>query len=78
MLPVSYSESDQKLLKSFGARVKRQRRRRGLSQEEIAFRSGLHRTYVGSVERGERNVALLSIRKLAKALECTPGDLLRR
>ena len=71
-----YSESQQEVLKAFGARVRRLRRAKGLSQEELAFRSGLNRTYVGAVERGERNIALLNIRRLAEALGCPPGDLL--
>lgn len=60
----------------FGSRVKDKRTRLGISQEELAYRSGLHRTYVGSVERGERNISLENIFILAHALECSPKSLL--
>jgi transcriptional regulator with XRE-family HTH domain len=48
---------------------------RGYSQEELAERADMHRNYVGGVERGERNVALENIVKLAKALAVKPADL---
>ena len=59
----------------FGVRLRQLRDERGYSQEELAERAGLHRNYVGGVERGERNVALENIVKLAKALSVRPGDL---
>jgi transcriptional regulator with XRE-family HTH domain len=59
----------------FGRRLRELRRERGLSQEELAFRSGLHRTYLSSVERGERNVAVVNIERLARALEIDMCDL---
>lgn len=60
----------------FGAHLREKRQSLGLSQEGLAARAGLHRTYVGSVERGERNVSLLNILKLARALRCNAGELL--
>ena len=48
----------------------------GLTQAQLGDRCGLHRTFVGSVERGERNVALLSLRRIAAALRTTPAALL--
>lgn len=50
----------------------------GHSQEDFAFVTGLHRTYIGSVERGERNVALKNIVRIASALEMTASDLMRK
>ncbi len=60
----------------FGDRLRSLRAVKGISQEELAERSGLNRTYVGSVERGERNVSLLNIYKLAAALSVAPSTLL--
>lgn len=64
------------VLEKLGANVRHRREDAGLSQEELADLAGLHRTYVGSLERGERNVGLKNIVKLAKALGCTASDLL--
>lgn len=64
-------------LTAFGVRVHDRRVALGLSQELLAERARLHRTYVGSLERGERNVALVNILRLAAALEIDAGDLVR-
>jgi transcriptional regulator with XRE-family HTH domain len=57
-----------KILQDFGDRVRELRLARDWSQEDFAERCGLHRTYVGSIERGEQNVSLANIAKIAKAL----------
>lgn len=60
----------------FGKHVRKLRLERGFSQEELAELADLHRNYVGSVERGERNIALLNIVALAHALRVRPAKLL--
>jgi len=61
--------------KQFGERVRKLRLARSLSQEELAFKSGVHRTYLGSIERGERNPSLKNIAAIAKALDVTLSQL---
>jgi transcriptional regulator with XRE-family HTH domain len=57
----------------FGDAVRRRRLELGLSQEQLADKSGLHRTYIGDIERGHRNISLKSITLLIDALELSPG-----
>ena len=59
------------ICKKFGNRVRELRVAQGLSQEVLAQKSGLHRTYIGGIERGERNVSLENIQKIAQALNST-------
>ena len=60
-----------------GHQVRELRRKLGLSQQELAQVCGLHRTYIGSVERGERNVSLQNIVRIAHALKVSPSALLK-
>lgn len=59
----------------FGRRVRLLRKREGLSQEQLALRCGLDRTYIGGVERGERNISLVNIAKVARAIGLSLRDL---
>ena len=59
----------------FGATVRKYRLSVGISQEELADRADLHRTYISSTERGERNVSLVNIHRLANALAIKPKEL---
>ncbi|MCL5012223.1 MAG: helix-turn-helix domain-containing protein [Patescibacteria group bacterium] len=69
-------ESD--ILKRFGNKVKKLRIQRGItSQMKLSFKAGLDRTYIGGIERGERNIALKNIEKLAKALGVELDDLFK-
>lgn len=61
----------------FGKAVRQKRNRLGVSQEEFADRCGLDRTYFGGIERGERNVALVNIEKIARAFRISLSELFR-
>ncbi len=61
----------------FGKAVREKRHRLGVSQEEFADTCGLDRTYIGGIERGERNVALINIERIAKALRISLSELFR-
>lgn len=61
----------------FGARVRAFRTEQGLSQEGLAERCDLHWTYIGQVERGQRNISLHNIIKIAEGLKVDPADLVR-
>lgn len=65
-----------KIKLAVGERIRALRMKKGLSQEELGFESGLHRNYIGGIERGERNVAVVNLARLAKALGVRPRDLL--
>lgn len=64
------------ILVAFGDRIRLSRKERNLSQEELADKAGLHRTYIGMIERGEKNITLLNICKLSKALNLKISELL--
>mgnify|MGYP000810648523 CR=1 FL=1 len=68
-------ETDKLLLKTFGKTVQNLRKGLGLSQEELAYRAGFHRTYIGMIERAERNITLSNLKRLADALEVEIKDL---
>ena len=65
------------ILKRFGSEVRKLRKAKGWSQDELARRAKLHRTYIGSIERSERNVSLLNIERIARALNIQTKDLLK-
>lgn len=65
------------MLRDLGRYLRSVREKRGWSQEELAFQCGLHRTYVGAVERGEYNITLLSLRAITRALNITVLDAVR-
>ena len=71
-----YTPLEAKLLVAFGLRLKEQRLKKQLSQEELAAITELHRTYIGSAERGERNVSMLNLYKISAALDIEIDGLL--
>jgi len=66
------------VLMAFGLAIQKRRREIGISQEEAAARAGIHRTYFADVERGARNVGLKNVVAIARGLDVTPSDLLKK
>ena len=66
---MAYTRQEKEILAALGRRIRVARETRGWSQEDLAYEAGLDRTYVGGIERGERNVALLNLNKIAAALD---------
>jgi len=63
------------VLIKFGQKVRDERAKLGLSQEELAGRAGVHRTYIGMIERAEKNITLENIEKIAKALKISIAEI---
>ena len=70
-------KSKHEILNLFGENVRKFRRLVNLSQEELAHKADLHRTYIGMIERAEKNITLVNIEKIANALEVKIEDLLK-
>jgi len=68
--------SKEEILKKFGDKIRKLRKEKGLSQEELAEKANLHRTYIGMIERAEKNITLLNISKIANALGISLKELM--
>lgn len=66
------------ILEKFGEKLKEYRKLKGLSQEQLAEKANLHRTYIGMIERAEKNITLLNIEKIANALDVKITDLINQ
>ena len=75
-MSADYTEEEKNFLVQIGNKIRELRIKADLSQEKLAFACNLDRTYIGSVERGERNISALNLGKIAKALKINPSDLL--
>jgi len=67
---------EKQILEKFGENVKRLRKEKKISQEQLADLAGIERSYMGTIERGQRNPTLLKVYKIAKALKVSAGKLL--
>lgn len=65
-----------KINKIVGNNIKLARKKKGLTQETLSFEAGLHRAYIGQIERGEKNIGLVNLQKIAKALNVKMIDLI--
>ncbi len=76
-MKTAYSEEEKKFLRDLGNTIKHYRTLSDLSQEKLAFASNLDRTYIGSVERGERNISVINLNKIATSLNLKPSELMK-
>ncbi len=67
---------DKQILIKFGERVRKLRKEKGMSQEQLADLAGIERSYMGTIERGERNPTLMKVYNIAKSLKVSAGQLL--
>ena len=67
---------NKELVELFGLRIKQLRLQKNISQEKLSFSTGFHRTYIGMIERGERNISLTNMAVFAKVFEVTVSELL--
>ena len=67
---------DKQMLKKFGEAILKTRKKRNMTQEQLADAAGIERSYMGTIERGERNPTFLKVYKIAKALKVSAGELL--
>lgn len=65
----------EEVLIKFGQKVRKERLKQNISQEELAEKANVHRTYIGMIERAEKNITLINIQKIATALELTIAEL---
>jgi transcriptional regulator with XRE-family HTH domain len=75
-MPISSPHSKDKVLTAFGGGIRRARKAQGVSQEELALKCDIDRSYLGSIERGEQNSGLLHIARIAKALDMKIAELM--
>jgi transcriptional regulator with XRE-family HTH domain len=68
----------EQILIKFGKKVREERKKKGFSQEQLAEKASVHRTYIGMIERGEKNITLLNIEKIANALDLEFVDLFKK
>lgn len=73
-----YSSKKSSIEELFGKVLKQLRNEKGISQEELGFESGYHRTYISMLERGKKSPSLKTIFQLAKALDVKPSDIMER
>jgi len=70
-MKIKYSPAEQQYLKRIGSKIRTIRKEKKLSQEALALKAKIDRTYIGGVERGERNLSILNLKKISSALETT-------